>query len=141
VVALSFGSRAVLGIRAVVIAVSGTTLICPTDSAPQLITVSGVQFATHNYNLNVGSGYPVVQYPIAPLTGSPNGPFFENSKIGPESFTDGLSNTTAVTETVRSTATSTYATDPLGVGQPERGRSDLRPFLLRLGSGRLRSDF
>ena len=39
------------------------TLICPTDSAPQLITVSGVQFATHNYNLNVGSGYPVVQNP------------------------------------------------------------------------------
>ena len=92
-----------------------TTLLCPTDSAPQLITVSGVQFATHNYNLNVGSGYPVVQNPIAPLTGSPNGPFFENSRIGPEAFTDGLSNTTAVTETIRSTATSTYANDPLGV--------------------------
>jgi prepilin-type N-terminal cleavage/methylation domain-containing protein/prepilin-type processing-associated H-X9-DG protein len=92
-----------------------TTLLCPTDSAPQLITVSGVQFATHNYNLNVGSGYPVVQSPIAPLTGSPNGPFFENSRIGPEAFTDGLSNTTAVTETIRSTATSTYANDPLGV--------------------------
>ena len=29
-------------------------LICPSDSA-QLITVSGVQFATHNYNLNIGS--------------------------------------------------------------------------------------
>jgi prepilin-type N-terminal cleavage/methylation domain-containing protein/prepilin-type processing-associated H-X9-DG protein len=92
-----------------------TALICPSDSAPQLITVSGVQFATHNYNLNTGSGYPVVQFPVAPLTGSPNGPFFENSRIGPESLIDGLSNTTAVTETVRSTATSTYANDPQGV--------------------------
>jgi prepilin-type N-terminal cleavage/methylation domain-containing protein/prepilin-type processing-associated H-X9-DG protein len=90
-------------------------LICPTDSTPQLITVGGVQFATHNYDLNVGSGYPVVQNPLPPLTGTPNGPFFENSRIGPEAFTDGMSNTAAVTETVRSTATSTYANDPLGV--------------------------
>ncbi len=42
-------------------------------------------------------------------------PFFENSRIGPASFTDGMSNTAAVTETVRSTSSSTYATDPLGV--------------------------
>jgi prepilin-type N-terminal cleavage/methylation domain-containing protein/prepilin-type processing-associated H-X9-DG protein len=91
------------------------TLICPTDSSPDLITVGGVQFATHNYNLNVGSGYPVVQIPVAPLTGSPNGPFFENSRVGPAHFTDGMSNTTAVTETVRSTQSSTYANDPLGV--------------------------
>ncbi|MFI5455657.1 MAG: DUF1559 domain-containing protein [Isosphaerales bacterium] len=90
------------------------TLICPSDSPPELITVSGVQFATHNYNLNVGSGYPVVQLPAPPLTGSPNGPFFENSRVGPENFTDGLSNTTTATETVRSTASSTYANDPLG---------------------------
>jgi prepilin-type N-terminal cleavage/methylation domain-containing protein/prepilin-type processing-associated H-X9-DG protein len=92
-----------------------TTLICPSDSPPELILVSGVPFATHNYNLNVGSGYPVVQNPAPPLTGTPNGPFYENSRVGPEGFTDGMSNTCAVTETVRSTATSTYATDPLGV--------------------------
>ena len=74
-----------------------------------------MQFATHNYDLNVGSGYPVVQNPIPPLSGTPNGPFFENSRIGPAAFTDGMSNTAAVTETVRSTSTSTYANDPLGV--------------------------
>src|SRR6516165_24794 len=92
-----------------------TTLLCPSDSPQQLITVGGGQFATHNFNLNVGSGYPVVQFPAPPLTGTPNGPFYENSRVGPEGFTDGLSNTTAVTETIRSTASSTYANDPLGV--------------------------
>ena len=91
------------------------SLICPSDSSAELIVVSGEPFATHNYNLNTGSGYPVVQLPVAPLTGMPNGPFFENSRIGPANFTDGLSNTAAVTETVRSTSTSTYTTDPLGV--------------------------
>jgi prepilin-type N-terminal cleavage/methylation domain-containing protein/prepilin-type processing-associated H-X9-DG protein len=92
-----------------------TAFICPSDSPAQLITVSGEPFATHNYNLNTGSGYSVVQTPVAPLTGIPNGPFFENSRVGPADFIDGMSNTAAVTETVRSTATSTYATDPLGV--------------------------
>ena len=58
---------------------------------------------------------PWCQNPVAPLTGTPNGPFFENSRVGPADFIDGMSNTAAVTETVRSTATSTYATDPLGV--------------------------
>ena len=33
----------------------------------------------------------------------------------PASFTDGMSNTAAVSETIRSTPSSTYATDPLGV--------------------------
>jgi prepilin-type N-terminal cleavage/methylation domain-containing protein/prepilin-type processing-associated H-X9-DG protein len=92
-----------------------TTLICPADSAPVLITVSNGQFATHNYNVNVGSAYPVVQNPAAPLTGAPNGPFFENSRVGAADFVDGMSNTSAVTETVRSGPTSTYANDPLGV--------------------------
>jgi prepilin-type N-terminal cleavage/methylation domain-containing protein/prepilin-type processing-associated H-X9-DG protein len=91
------------------------TLLCPTDSFPVLINVGGVPFATHNYNVNDGSAYPVVQFPAPPLTGTPNGPFFENSRVGPADFLDGMSNTAAVTETVRSTQTSTYATDPLGV--------------------------
>jgi prepilin-type N-terminal cleavage/methylation domain-containing protein/prepilin-type processing-associated H-X9-DG protein len=91
------------------------SLLCPTDSAPALIPVGGGLFATHNYNVNVGSGYPVVQFPAPPLFGTPNGPFFENSRVGPAGFTDGMSNTAAVTETVRSTLGSTYATDPLGV--------------------------
>jgi prepilin-type N-terminal cleavage/methylation domain-containing protein/prepilin-type processing-associated H-X9-DG protein len=92
-----------------------TTLLCPSDSAPVLITVGGGQFATHNYNVNTGNTYPVLQNPLPPLTGMPNGPFFENSRVGPADFTDGMSNTSAVTETVRSTSSSTYFTDPLGV--------------------------
>jgi prepilin-type N-terminal cleavage/methylation domain-containing protein/prepilin-type processing-associated H-X9-DG protein len=92
-----------------------TTLLCPSDAGPALITVSNGLFATHNYNACVGSAYPVVQAPAAPLTGAPNGVFFENSRVGPADIVDGLSNTAAVTETYRSTATSTYANDPLGV--------------------------
>ena len=92
-----------------------TTLLCPTDSAPELITLSGVQFATHNYPLNTGSGYSVLQNPLTPLVGAANGPFFENSRMTPASFTDGMSNTAAVSETVRSGPTSTYLTDPLNV--------------------------
>jgi prepilin-type N-terminal cleavage/methylation domain-containing protein/prepilin-type processing-associated H-X9-DG protein len=92
-----------------------STLLCPSDSDNVLIKVGTAQFATHNYNVNSGSTYPVVQAPVAPLFGSPNGPFFENSRVGPADFLDGLSNTVAVTETVRSTPTSTYANDPLGV--------------------------
>jgi prepilin-type N-terminal cleavage/methylation domain-containing protein/prepilin-type processing-associated H-X9-DG protein len=92
-----------------------STLLCPSDSDSVLITVGGGRFATHNYNLNTGATYPVVQVPTPPLTGVPNGPFFENSRVGPADFVDGLSGTTAVTETVRSTPSSTYANDPLGV--------------------------
>ena len=91
------------------------TLLCPTDSPPELITVSGVQFATHNYNLNVGSAYSVLQNPLTPLVGAANGPFFENSNVSPAAFTDGMSNTAAVSETIRSTSSSTYLTDPVGV--------------------------
>ena len=103
----------------------GTTfinaLICPTDSQPGLITVSGFPFATHNYNVNVGSNYPVVanisaaNMPSPAFSGSPNGPFFENSAVGPAGITDGMSTTVAVTETRRSQSSSTYANDPLGV--------------------------
>ena len=92
-----------------------TTLLCPSDSDPVLVPVGIGLFATHNYDLNTGSTYPAVQTPLPPLYGTPNGPFFENSKVSPAGFTDGMSNTTAITETVRSTPTSTYANDPLGV--------------------------
>jgi prepilin-type N-terminal cleavage/methylation domain-containing protein/prepilin-type processing-associated H-X9-DG protein len=92
-----------------------TTLLCPSDSDPLLISVSNSLNATHNYNVNVGSTYPVVQSPAPPLMGLPNGPFFENSQVGPADIPDGLSNTAAVTETVRSLVSSTYANDPLGV--------------------------
>jgi prepilin-type processing-associated H-X9-DG protein len=49
------------------------------------------------------------------LTDSPNGVLFENSKISPAAITDGLSNTVMISETIRSTPGSTYATNPLGV--------------------------
>jgi prepilin-type N-terminal cleavage/methylation domain-containing protein/prepilin-type processing-associated H-X9-DG protein len=91
------------------------TLLCPSDSAPVLITVAQTLNATHNYNVNTGSGYPVVQFPVAPLTGYPNGPFFENSRSSPSSFVDGMSNTVAVSETVRSVPNATFASNPLGV--------------------------
>ena len=96
-------------------------LLCPTDFAPVLITVSGFPHATHNYNMNVGSNYPVCSnipaawQPSPNFTGPPNGPFFENSQVGPAAFTDGMSNTVALSETFRSQQTSTFATDPLGV--------------------------
>src|SRR5271157_4746001 len=91
------------------------TLLCPSDSDPVLVTVSGTLNATHNYNVNTGSDYPVVQYPAAPLTGYPNGTFFENSRTSPSSFVDGMSNTVCVSETTRSVPGSTYANAPLGV--------------------------
>jgi prepilin-type N-terminal cleavage/methylation domain-containing protein/prepilin-type processing-associated H-X9-DG protein len=92
-----------------------TSLLCPSDSDPVLVTVAGTANATHNYNVNTGSAYPVVQFPAPPLTGTPNGPFFENSRMSPASITDGMSNTVAVTETVRSVPGATYASNPLGV--------------------------
>jgi prepilin-type processing-associated H-X9-DG protein len=95
------------------------TLLCPSDSSPVLITVSHGQFATHNYNVNVGSNYPVVaNFPpgfTSPFSGPPNGPFFENSRVSPADFIDGMSMTVAISETIRSLPTSTLANDPLGV--------------------------
>ena len=41
--------------------------------------------------------------------------FFENRGVGPAEFIDGLSNTVAVAETIRSNSSSTYATDPTRV--------------------------
>jgi prepilin-type N-terminal cleavage/methylation domain-containing protein len=93
------------------------SLICPTDAAPAVaITVSGENYASHNYDLNVGSNYPLMAtFPAgftSPFTGTPNGPFFENRGVGPADFTDGMSNTVAASETIRSNPTSTYATEP-----------------------------
>ena len=91
------------------------TLLCPSDSDPVLVEVANTLNATHNYNVNTGSGYPVVQYPAAPLTGYPNGTFYENSRSSPASFVDGMSNTVCVSETIRSVPDATYASNPLGV--------------------------
>ncbi len=97
------------------------TLICPSDMPPTLITVSNFPHASHNYNMNVGSNYPVcgnisaANMPSPAFTGQPNGPFFENSRTSPADFTDGMSNTVAISETVRSQQSSTFANDPLNV--------------------------
>ncbi len=80
-----------------------TSLICPSDAGPTLVPVGGGPYATHNYPLNVGSGYPVVQNPPNSQP-APNGVFYENSATGMNSITDGSSQTVAVGETVRSTA-------------------------------------
>ena len=92
-------------------------LLCPSDPVPAvLIAVAGQGYASHNYNLNVGSNYPLMEaFPAgfaSPFTVSPNGPFFENRGVGPAEFVDGMSNTVAASETLRSSTTSTYATDP-----------------------------
>jgi len=55
-------------------------LICPTDPAPaSLIAVAGENYASHNYDLNVGSNYPLMAtFPTgvaSPFSGAPNGPW------------------------------------------------------------------
>jgi prepilin-type N-terminal cleavage/methylation domain-containing protein/prepilin-type processing-associated H-X9-DG protein len=96
------------------------SLLCPTDAAsPVLITVGGENYASHNYDLNVGSNYPVQAiFPpgvTSPFGAFPNGVFYENRGVGPAEFIDGMSNTVAVAETIRSNQSSTYATEPTRV--------------------------
>jgi len=96
------------------------SLLCPTDAAPAvLITVAGENYASHNYDLNVGSNYPLQEaYPasvVSPFGALPNGVFFENRGVRPAEFIDGMSNTVAAAETIRSNQNSTYATDPTRV--------------------------
>ena len=96
------------------------SLICPSDGGPTLVPVGGGPYAVHNYPLNVGSDYSLVQSPPSPLT-SPNGIFFENSAVGLTAITDGSSQTVAIGETVRSTVgaptglngLTVFARDPL----------------------------
>ncbi len=76
--------------------------LCPSDG---YLTQAQAGYAMHNYLLNVGTTYSVVQTPVAPLTGVPNGVFYENSNVSPAMITDGLSATVAVSETIRSDPT------------------------------------
>lgn len=78
------------------------TLLCPSDGGPTVVPVGGGPYAVHNYLLNVGSGYSVVQNPPAPGT-TPNGILFENSAVGMATITDGSSQTVAISETIHST--------------------------------------
>jgi prepilin-type N-terminal cleavage/methylation domain-containing protein/prepilin-type processing-associated H-X9-DG protein len=90
-------------------------LLCPSDSAPVLIPVGNGLYATHNYPMNTGSGYSVVQNPAPPLFDRPNGVLFENSSVSPGAITDGMSSTVAIAETIRSIPGATYANNPLDV--------------------------
>jgi prepilin-type N-terminal cleavage/methylation domain-containing protein/prepilin-type processing-associated H-X9-DG protein len=98
-----------------------SAMICPSDPSPViLITAAGENYATHNYDFNVGSNYPLVERYLpadtpSPFSGLPNGPFFENRGVRDAEFVDGMSNTVAVSETIRSASTSTYANDPTRV--------------------------
>ena len=75
--------------------------LCPSDGGDTLIQVGGGMYSVHNYLLNVGSGYSVVQAP--PGGGpAPNGIFFENSAVRIAAITDGTSQSVAVSETIRS---------------------------------------
>jgi prepilin-type N-terminal cleavage/methylation domain-containing protein/prepilin-type processing-associated H-X9-DG protein len=112
-------TSAVVNMTAAVTTVS--MFLCPSDGGQTLIQVGGGMYSVHNYLLNVGSGYSVVQSPPAGGT-PPNGFFFENSAVTIAAITDGTSQTVAISETIRSTAgaptgfngQTVFAQDPLG---------------------------
>ncbi len=73
--------------------------LCPTDLPPAVIQAP---YSEHNYLLSTGNQYTILNNPTPPLAGSPNGMFYENVSVRPAMITDGLSNTVAISETVRS---------------------------------------
>ena len=73
--------------------------ICPTDYPPSVLQAP---YAEHNYLLSTGNQYTILYNPAPPLAGTPNGVFIENRVIRPAAITDGLSNTVAISETIRS---------------------------------------
>lgn len=97
------------------------TLLCPSDGGPPTVQVGGGFYAGHNYLLNVGSGFSVVQSPPSGML-PPNGILFENSLVRIASITDGTSNSVAISESIRSTfgaptgfsGVAVFAEDPLG---------------------------
>jgi prepilin-type N-terminal cleavage/methylation domain-containing protein/prepilin-type processing-associated H-X9-DG protein len=88
------------------------TFLCPSDPSPP--QYAQTNYGMHNYLLNVGNQYPVSTRPMAPLTGQPNGIFYENVALRIASITDGLSGTAAITESIRSVPGIGYAGNPLG---------------------------
>src|SRR4051812_31325727 len=42
------------------------TMLCPSEGGPPLVPVGGGNYAAHNYLMNVGSGFSVVQNPPSP---------------------------------------------------------------------------
>ncbi len=92
-----------------------TVLLCPSDSQAVLVPVGNGLYATHNYPLCTGSGYSIVQTPAPPLYDRPNGVLFENSSVSPAGIIDGMSQTVAIGETIRSIPGATYLNNPADV--------------------------
>jgi len=97
------------------------TLLCPSDGGPEVVRVGQSLFAGSNYLLNAGSGYTIAKQPSPKWIPKPNGIFFEDSAVSLARIKDGLSQTVAIGETVRSTSgapssdngLTTFARDPL----------------------------
>jgi prepilin-type processing-associated H-X9-DG protein len=70
-------------------------------------------YGMHNYLLNVGNQYPVLTNPVPQLFGQPNGIFYENVAVRISAITDGLSNTVAISESVRAVPGIGFADNPL----------------------------
>ena len=91
------------------------SFLCPSDPSPP--QHAQVNFGMHNYLLSVGNLYPVTSNPLdgsgQPIGARPNGVFHENSAVTIAAFTDGLSNTTAISESIRSVPGVGFAADPL----------------------------
>ncbi len=76
-----------------------SVLACPSDGPYRQAQAN---YGMHNYPLNVGANTSVVQRPAPPLANVPNGVFYENSAESPATISDGMSQTAAVGETIRS---------------------------------------
>ncbi len=91
------------------------SFLCPSDPSPPQAAQAG--YGMHNYLLSVGSLYPVTQNALngsgQPLGVRPNGVFSENSATRLGAITDGLSNTAAISESIRSMPGVGFAADRL----------------------------
>ncbi|AMV36461.1 DUF1559 domain-containing protein [Planctomyces sp. SH-PL62] len=81
-----------------------STFLCPSDPSPP--QYAQANYGMHNYPVCVGSRHPVTQAPLdasgRALGVRPDGMFAENSALRLEAVVDGLSNTVAVGESIRS---------------------------------------
>ena len=92
------------------------SLLCPSDGGPALVLYAG-----SNYSLSAGSGFTVAKQPKPSTMPRPNGLFYEDSTIAVAMIRDGLTQTVAISETVRSSSGAPsnssgldiFASDPL----------------------------
>ena len=92
-----------------------STFLCPSDPSPP--RYAQANYGMHNYPVCVGSLFPVAQAPVdaagSPLGTRPDGVFAENSATRLAAVADGLSNTVAVGESIRSVPGVGFAQNPL----------------------------